>query len=180
MDYRSVNVLNKGYDFRSDVATTYIQDYPQCKEVILRGCYRENWHKGKDLNLNLRVTKTLIEKVRKAWAEYKFPELDIINSGFETDDQIEFNVSLDGLFKSAAWLDVFITFLRVLYKYDNLKDGIEYLEASSYNYDGLSDVMNWVIDNVDKVAEIKNSDITSEDHEYNGLISNKERFIDNG
>ena len=55
MGYRSVNVQEKGYDFSCDDSATCIEKYPQCKEVILRGCYHQNWHKGNDLNLNLRV-----------------------------------------------------------------------------------------------------------------------------
>lgn len=176
MDYRSINVKAKGYDFKSGMTRTYIADYPTCKEVILRGCYVYN--KGEDPEINLRVNKVTFGKVCDAWRKYNFPALNLFEDEVN-QEEFSIGVSFDGIFKSAAWLDIFITFLRIYDKFNTLDEGITHLVGLSDKYYGLKDVLNFAIQYPNLIGQIDNAEITSEDHEENGLIVNREKFLNN-
>lgn len=176
MDYRLINVKDCGYDFNSE-NIAYINVHPTCKEVVLRSCYLNN--DGEVPKLSLIVTKPLIAKVEAAWKEYNFPDLNLTKTGFDNDKEIEFDISFDGIFKSAAWLDVFITLLRIYHKFDDLNTGIKYFNSWKESYSGLKEVMEFVINNVGSVGQIENLKILDKSADRNGLIFNRSEFLKN-
>jgi hypothetical protein len=176
MDYRSINVAKYGYDFRSTNASSKITDYCYCKEIVLRGCYAY-MAEGEDPQLNLRVSENLYKKVIEKWAEYKFPEFTLKERELNIAGELLFDVPFDGIFKSAAWLDVFITFLKILKKYDSIESGCKTLESECSSYIGIKIVMRFVTENIPLVGQIDNKSITHDYFAYNGLIYNRSKFL---
>lgn len=175
--YQKQIVIECGYCFHSNEPR--INEYSTCKEVILRGCFHPEYEKD-SAELTLFVKENVFEKVSAKWEELGFPALKGLNKRNTFDYIITFDIDFDGIFKSAAWLDVFITFLRIFGKFDDLQKGIDYLIPSYWTYQGMQEVIDFVINNVDKVAEIDNDDIIDTCHSYNGSIYNKDKFIKNG